>query len=249
MNLEQRVQALEQEVELLKAQIQATLLDIQEQLLNNAYPTLRAESPVLPAASISEQPSVAPPPVKRVVIAESQPDDDFEDDEPDDEMPVVRKAPVTETPTQPSVPEQRDWMVSEVGSQRDSNARDWIELEEWVSQKVEKLGIARTRELIDLYGREQRFTRQERVLLMQFVDIYDDGEQKPLDAPAPKKTRKQPTIVPQTRAVVEEIRTELREKRAQTNGQKTLPQEELSEHQGLVLRLIAGILNAGDETD
>jgi hypothetical protein len=28
-----------------------------------------------------------------------------------------------------------------------------------------------------------------------------------------------------------------------------MPQEELSEHQGLVLRLIAGILSAGDEAD
>jgi hypothetical protein len=43
MNLEQRVQALEQELEILKHQIQATLLDIREQLLNATYPELRSE--------------------------------------------------------------------------------------------------------------------------------------------------------------------------------------------------------------
>lgn len=42
MDLEQRVQALEQELQILKNQIQVTLLDIQEQLLSNTYPGLRS---------------------------------------------------------------------------------------------------------------------------------------------------------------------------------------------------------------
>lgn len=45
MSLEKRVEELEKEVALLKAQIQTTLLDIQEQLANQAYPALRGDEP------------------------------------------------------------------------------------------------------------------------------------------------------------------------------------------------------------
>jgi len=41
MESEQRIQALEQEVQILKTQIQSILLDIQTHLLTNAYPALR----------------------------------------------------------------------------------------------------------------------------------------------------------------------------------------------------------------
>ncbi len=43
MDLEKRVEELEKEVELLKVQIQATLLDIQETLLTRSYPDLRVD--------------------------------------------------------------------------------------------------------------------------------------------------------------------------------------------------------------
>ncbi len=55
MDLEQRVKVLEQEVEILKNQIQVTLLDIQEQLLTNAYPSLRAED-----GAVQTRPAVLP---------------------------------------------------------------------------------------------------------------------------------------------------------------------------------------------
>lgn len=45
MSLEKRVEELEKEVALLKAQIQTTLLDIQEQLANQVYPALRGDEP------------------------------------------------------------------------------------------------------------------------------------------------------------------------------------------------------------
>lgn len=128
----------------------------------------------------------------------------------------------------------------------DADSHDWIELENWVSQKVEKLGINRTRELINLYTRQERFSRQERELLLQFVNIYNNvpkssSQQKPpVSVNAPR-----PTIVPQTRAVVDEIRAELRHKRAAAKNQNE--SYRLSEQQELVMRLIAGILSAGDE--
>ncbi|MFN8375907.1 MAG: hypothetical protein U0694_23920 [Anaerolineae bacterium] len=60
MNTDKRVEALEQEIALLKAQIQTILLDIQEQLLTNAYPTLRAEdvTPPQPPNSNFDNPNV-----------------------------------------------------------------------------------------------------------------------------------------------------------------------------------------------
>ena len=256
MNLEQRVQALEQEVELLKAQVQATLLDIQEQLLNNTYPTLRAEPsshPTAPAPEPHAAPQMTALPVKRVVFTESQPDDDRDFEQLVEEMPVVRKVVPVEQPTQPSIPARDEWEEANFSNEREANAYDWIALEKWVSEKVERLGIERTRELVHLYARQERFTRQERTLLLEFVDIYDDGDPKPPAPAKPERPSKQPTahptIVPQTRAVVDEIRAELREKRAKSIRKQEMPKEELSEQQGLVLRLIAGILNAGDEAD
>lgn len=260
MNLEQRVQALEQEVELLKAQIQATLLDIQEQLLNNTYPTLRAEGTSVqaqPAPEVRAAPPATALPIKRVTLTESEPDDDLAVEEDVQQIPVVRKKVQLEEPTQPSLPERTERPARQVRieptvtDQPDESLHDWNELENWVSQKVETMGIKRTRELIDLYARQERFTRQERELLMQFVDIYDDDEEQQQTV-IPTSFSRTPSseplkIAPQTRAVVEDLRAELREKRAKSNRKQEIRPEDLSEQQGLMLRLIAGILNAGDD--
>lgn len=156
-------------------------------------------------------------------------------------------------PRHPRISEPPKPARSEPAYVDDEAARDWIELENWVSQKVEKLGITRTRELINLYTRQERFSRQERELLLQFVSIYDGtskpaNTQQPMAAAArPSAPAERPTIVPQTRAVVEEIRNELRQKRnAAKNKTEIYP---LSEQQELVMRLIAGILNAGDDDE
>lgn len=124
---------------------------------------------------------------------------------------------------------------------------DWIELENWVSQKVEKLGITRTRELINIYTKQERFSRQERDLLLQFVSIYDGAPRTSNGAaPAPDVELTRPNIVPQTRAVVDEIRSELRQKRAALKQRNESYQ--LSDQQELVMRLIAGILSTGDDS-
>lgn len=56
MGLEQRVEVLEKEIEVLKNQIQGILLDIKEQMLTNTYPTLRAED--VPASSAPTNPNL-----------------------------------------------------------------------------------------------------------------------------------------------------------------------------------------------
>lgn len=65
MDLEKRVQQLEEELEILKSQIQTTLLDIQEQLLTNTYPALRTgHQPAMPNPSVPQAPVTmyTPPP-------------------------------------------------------------------------------------------------------------------------------------------------------------------------------------------
>ncbi|MDX2137644.1 MAG: hypothetical protein SF123_06080 [Chloroflexota bacterium] len=264
MNLEQRVQALEQEVELLKAQIHATLLDIQEQLLTNTYPALRSGESLAQMMAVSENqtaPAANPPPVKRITLSDDAPAHDFEQDV--QVQPIAHKRTFVEEPTQPSIP---DWVerpersarsqrgerpdASSIKSQADLSMTDWSELEEWVSQKVEKLGIQRTRELIDLYGRGERFTAHERLLLRQFVDIYDVDSESARSGSTIQGNRspvkERPAIVPQTRAGVEQVRTELRDRQEKGRSQQ-LPEERRMEQRQLVLRLIGGILSAGED--
>lgn len=158
----------------------------------------------------------------------------WEPPKPRPQRPVDAPKPARPEPVNPAAPDD------------DTDSHDWIELENWVSQKVEKLGIARTRELINLYTRQERFSRQERELLLQFVNIYNNVPKSPTQQkPSASATAPRPSIVPQTRAVVDEIRTELRHKRAAAKNQNE--SYRLSEQQELVMRLIAGILSAGDE--
>jgi hypothetical protein len=254
MNLEQRVMALEQEVELLKAQIQTTLLDIQEQMLNQAYPVLRGDEPSR-TASLAAAPEVtAPPmasPIQKIRLAEPTAEPTAEpaafenDDNAVPDVSMFRRLVPTEEP-----PPAFEW-AEPTANTREANPYDWIELESWVSQKVEKLGIERTRELIRLYAQQERFSEQERDLLMQFVDIYEGAERPSLPktaAPKPKFPNGNGSIVPQTRAVVAEIREELRQNQGAAHTQTENSIEKLSDQQGLMLRLIAGILNAGDDS-
>lgn len=273
MNLEQRVQALEQEVQLLKAQIQATLLDIREQMLNQTYPSLQGEAPARPAAAPPAEPP-APAPFQKVKLAEPVVIEDEDDDPPDVSMfrKIVPSSTPTPTPAEEAPKPAKNYAPSSTAQpqpfapqvfapqgfapqpaatngQRETNPYDWIDLENWVSQKVEKLGIERTRELIYMYAQQERFTDQEQDLLLQFVDVYESTE-KPAQASRQQPAHKpaaSSSIVPQTRAVVDEIRAELRLKQAAAQAKKELSKETLTEQQGLVLRLIAGILNAGDD--
>ncbi len=64
----------------------------------------------------------------------------------------------------------------------------WIQLDQWVSQKVREMGIKRTRELINLCG------EPERSLLLQFIDVYDEQSEQPNPA------RRQPYATPQNAA-------------------------------------------------
>jgi len=271
MNLEQRVQALEQEVQLLKAQIQTTLLDIHEQMLNGTYPALRADEPAKiitpPEPEAFVKSSANGSRFKTVSIKDTPEESDVDeaDEGDDEEVTPVRSVnhhkparAVSEAPAPTPVPapaakraHETPKPKSELALRHDEvTGRDWIELENWVAQKVERLGIHRTRELIRLYAQEERFSRQEFDLLMEFVNIYGESGDRPSSErrsqsePSPD-TR--PSIVPETRAVVEQIRDQLRQRQAKQHKDSNASSFTVNERQELVLRLIAGILNAGDE--
>gem|GEM_PF-1861447 len=279
VNLEQRIQALEREVQLLKGQIQVTLLEIQEQLLKQAYPSLSGGDI---ASNATVTTAVVPPsqanttslvPVTRVRQFT------LSDDEGADSAGDIQVKPVAinngNGNGNGNGRRQRAGLIdpdeSEYGSAQrlslndNANAgRDWIELEQWVTQKVDKLGAQRTRNLIDLYTEQERLTRKERALLLEFLYVYVDDPDRtiPSRAQLPDLRAKGgvsipspgvsipspvPSIVPQTRAVVDEIRAELRAKRGETVTEADGHENgAVNGKQRLVLRLIAGILNAGD---
>lgn len=157
MELEQRVQALEQEVQLLKSQIQAILLDIQEQLLTNAYPSLRTqeahlEMPGQPSpASTNGRESAPVRNVKRVVLEEGGDGDD----EPAPPFPAKV--------TQPRrlAPEPRHEASGE--------------MEQWVSDKIEEVGVKHTRRLIDVYAERGEINPDEQQALLHLVALHEEN--------------------------------------------------------------------------
>jgi hypothetical protein len=183
MDLEQRIQALEQEVQILKNQIQATLLDVQEQLLTNAYPSLIAadSSPsndtgqsfnppqrqylhtVAPEDSTEEDASASPMNVRRVSLNDLQgtPAPEGRHSQATETSPEFRPTP---TPTQPI--QSADWSTL-------------TELEDWVSNKVEKMGVERTRKLVHMYAEKGHFAPDVAESLFEIVSLYDRPSRKP----------------------------------------------------------------------
>ncbi len=277
MDLEQRVQALEQELQILKNQIQATLLDIREQVLNNTYPALRAEEPSAPASSAPQavapaahSPAPAPvvqePPLPvemprvRQVVLNNTPDvedpDPVEPIQPADFRPTApaprprpeikakekgnmpprfsEVRPVTLDEVRGELPD--DPMMEEATLPFVTNADDipafiteaeWVSLEmleEWVNKRVEKYGAKRTRALIKQYEAEGRLSTKTRDMLLQIISIVGI-EQTPEPAPAPPPHDHVPPtdLVPEAR-------------------------QEDETRQNTILKLIAGVQNAGAST-
>ncbi|NJL56501.1 hypothetical protein HC928_16005 [bacterium] len=76
---------------------------------------------------------------------------------------------------------------------------DWqtlTELEDWVSSKIDKIGVKRTRQLIRMYTEEGRFTPEAARMLRQFIALHDNDaapvEPQRHAPPRPKAPRAQP---------------------------------------------------------
>ncbi len=233
MELEQRVQMLEQEVQILKSQIQATLLTIQEQLLTNAYPNLRAPaaadtspqnsvSPVIEAAEETEETIDAPAPsVRRVTLEDIQ----------------AKKKPPTNT--------------------RPEAAESWEKLERWALRRVEKMGVERTVQLVQDYAEMGRFTIETCDRLLDFLAECPRAAQpepphhppKPaaLKLPEPAAQAKAAHPAQPTRQAKPASRPTAVVKPAAPDSPSNsqLPQEGPDSKNNVVLRLIAGVSNAG----
>jgi hypothetical protein len=136
MEAEQRIQALEQEVQILKTQIQAILLDIQTHLLTNAYPALRGHHTA--SSSTEEEDDddeydraapAAPAPKVRKVMANSIPAKQERAVPPSSPVKVERAMPPV-SPAEPmmaSLDDQQDWVLQNIQSVGVSRTRDLID--------------------------------------------------------------------------------------------------------------------------
>ncbi len=151
MEAEQRIQALEQEVQILKTQIQSILLDIQTHLLTNAYPALRGHHTASSPA---------------------------EDEEDDDEYDRAAPAPKVRKVTANSVPaKQPKAVVPPVPAEPMLASLD--EQQDWVLQNLQRLGLSRTRDLIQGYTESRQFTPEVSDTLMRFTNMYAAAAEEP----------------------------------------------------------------------
>ena len=176
MDLEHRVEALEKELQILKAQIQSTLLDIQEQILTNAYPTLRAENaaperPAAPTAApitiLSANPEAAAQPAQGAQPPAAAEDTGLK----------VRKVTLNnfdDLPAEPPAREQPARRESSVQAVQDLDMTALSRLEDWATEKLEHMGVARTKQLIRMYGEQGRFSPDVEATLLKFVSIYEE---------------------------------------------------------------------------
>jgi hypothetical protein len=190
MDLESRVQALEQELEILKNQIQATLLEIQEQVLANTYPSLRGDDTNPPPNNAPHNPQPERPLVQQVMPVQAVADNN----------PVRKFSAVEEQlyhPPQSAQPEQPRVRPTRQGTGFNSVA----ELEGWATQKIEQMGIERTVELIFAYGQTGQFTPDMQDTLLDYVSMYrnNDAPTEP-HRPAFANQLQQQPVVPQPKA-------------------------------------------------
>lgn len=191
MELEKRVQMLEQELQVLKNQIQATLLDMREQLLNNTYPALHSEALPIPESAVS--------PVRTVAVTASQPG-------------LESKIEAVPTGIQ-KVSLDQIGAVS-MPALMANQSEEWgtmEELEEWATNKLEKLGLRRTQQLVRMYGEKGRFSAEIMHDLLQIISLYDDVDfiateqmmaaptRQPVAQRAPQKGQPSPKAARQAR--------------------------------------------------
>ena len=121
MEAEQRIQALEKEVQILKTEIQSILLDIQTHLLTNAYPALRGHHTASSSSTQEDEDDdeydgVVPAPKTQKVTLNNIP--------PKREKPTP---PVdSNEPVLASLDEQQEWVLQNIQTQGLSRTRDLI---------------------------------------------------------------------------------------------------------------------------
>lgn len=255
--LEKRIEELEQEVQLLTVQIKYTLLEIQEHLLNGTYPALQSSdlpgaSLETPAAPAAEKKSAPRSPISRITLDESG------------QVTDVETATVTATPAVTATPK--------AAAPQPQKEESLEALEDWMLKKVQQVGPARTRRLIEIYAQNGQLSAAAARALEQLLSVYDDSP-----APAAKQSSKGrspgahniPPLPDEIRRAVEYEVQEPRASKPRTAApaaakprpaarqaaQPKMPSKpapvsapgtQTQEHpNNMVLRLIAGVQNAG----
>jgi hypothetical protein len=259
VDLEQRVQNLEQEVQILKNQIQASLLAIQEQLLTNAYPALRAQEQESDTSPASPNPplnvaTVAPnPPLNVATVAPLRDDDERSDDT----LPSVRKVTLEEIQAKKkSAPHNTPV--------RAAATDEWGKLEDWARRQVDKVGLQRTIELIQAYTEQGRFTPETQEGLFHALGITPQVYHSLMPPPVPRpvsvarpaapakpapqsRNRAQPKPTPRAKngAPPKPASPVSTTPQSSARPAAAAPEAEVDRKSNLVLRLIAGVNNAG----
>lgn len=164
MDMEQRVKTLEQEMKVLKNQIQKTLLDIQEQVLLQYHPALRAEDgPVM-----ENEPVVSP-----VKVIRLSPENDFQAAESQAVNMPVPQAATTAAPVPAAI--SAPAAIPTPAATPSTEAR-FEELANWVGDCVGKIGVARTRKLLELRAATGSVPPHVYDMLQQIITLYEADE-------------------------------------------------------------------------
>ncbi len=168
MELEERLKILEGEIKILKNEIQSTLLDIQEQILSHYYPVLRAEDSAPPDSVKQSMESIRAEQRKREMIEEETPTRAKTKKVSLEE--IRAKAAPKETPVSPEEEEEEPSQPEE-----ETDPDTIMELAEWLSDSVEKIGGERTSRLIGGYATERHLAPDVKDILIGLISLSDDG--------------------------------------------------------------------------
>lgn len=122
----------------------------------------------------------------------------------------------------------------------------WLELDKWVHEKVQEVGIAGALELARLYG------GQEREILLKLITIYDDRFSK-TSPPVPSAMPAAPTAQQQPLQPPQQVQPETPfpadkpswQNQGDADRAKFASYRPFGEHQELVLQLLADVLRSG----
>lgn len=235
MDLEQRVQLLEQELEILKNQIQHTLVDIQETVLSQTYPSLRAEvsAPVVELRPVET-------PILSTITSNDSPSQNGNSKGPvpptDATSPIVRRVSfgdITHPPDQQTVPMRRK-------SEKSPAQR----LETWAIKRINRIGVEQTRWQVYQYADQGRVSAKARDYLLNFIDRHGLRVADNAHADWLLITDANTTTPRQSNRAVKsrKAKSTSRARSSRNNEDPT------GDSKNLVLRLIAGIYNAGSGT-